>query len=67
MSNNLPGTKFTNEIGGGGFPGGYVKFYVGYGNNFPLVKTVLKNRWWMSSCETSSFEEANIVWTSWKK
>ena len=67
MANNMPGTRFTTELGAGGFPGSYAKFYVGYGNNFPLVKQILKNRWWLSPSESSSFEECNIVWTSWRK
>lgn len=67
MQNNLPGSKYTPELGGGGFAGGYAKFYVGYGNNFHLVKQILKNRWWHSPAESCSFEEANVIWTSWKK
>jgi hypothetical protein len=40
---------------------------VGFGNNFPLVKGLLKNRWWMSNGEKASFEECQLIWTSWKK
>ena len=35
----------------------YIKFFVGQGNNFTLVKSILKNRWWMSVGEKANFEE----------
>ena len=54
--NGYPGSKQTSEIGGGGVGGGYSKYFVGYGNNFPLVKQILKNRWWLSATENSSEE-----------
>lgn len=51
----------------GGVPGFYSKFFVGYGNNFPLVKQVLKNRWWLASGDQCTFEDCPLIWTSWKK
>ena len=38
-----------------------VKYYVGGGNNCNLVKSVLKNRFWLE--ETNSAQEASFVWT----
>lgn len=58
-SNNIP--KTTSELSQ------YAKFLVGFGNNFQLVKSILKNRWWLQSGETDSFEECNLIWTSWRK
>jgi len=46
-------------------PGGYSKYFVGGGNNFPLVKQVLKFRWWLTQADRSC--EADIIWTSWAK
>lgn len=46
--------------------GTYSKYFVGYGNNFPLVKQILKQRWWLSATENSN-EEVGLVWTSWRK
>jgi hypothetical protein len=34
----MPGTKPNADIGQGGVSGFYTKFFVGYGNNYPLVK-----------------------------
>jgi hypothetical protein len=67
MENNMPGTKATTELGQGGVPGGYSKFYVGFGNNYQLVKQILKTRWWYTPSEHASYEETNLVWTSWRK
>ncbi len=44
---------------------GYVKFYVGNGNNPMIVKSVLKQRWWWTAAESK--DAANLVWTQWKK
>ena len=44
------------------------KFYVGQGNNFPVVKSVLKQRyWWQQATEESFDEDCDFIWTSWKK
>lgn len=34
----MPGTKQYADIGQGGVPGFYAKFFVGYGNNYQLVR-----------------------------
>eukprot|EP00831_Metopus_contortus_P075313 TRINITY_DN69017_c0_g1_i2.p1 TRINITY_DN69017_c0_g1~~TRINITY_DN69017_c0_g1_i2.p1 ORF type:complete len:141 (-),score=43.70 TRINITY_DN69017_c0_g1_i2:86-508(-) len=40
-------------------------FFVNLGNNHPLVRSTMKERWWWSQAadETS----ANIVWSQWRK
>ena len=44
------------------------KFYVGPGNNFPIVKSVLKQRyWWQYGSEESFAADCDFIWTSWKK
>ena len=44
------------------------KFWVGTGNNFPVVKSVLKQRyWWQNATEESFAEDCDFIWTSWKK
>ena len=44
------------------------KFYVGPGNNFPIVKSVLKQRyWWQYGSEESFSTDCDFIWTSWKK
>lgn len=44
------------------------KFWVGHGNNFPIVKSVLKQRyWWQYGSEESFAVDCDFVWTSWKK
>ena len=44
---------------------GYLRFYIGYGNNPHIVKSVLKQRWWWTIID--SIENAHLVWTPWKK
>jgi len=41
------------------------KYFVGRGNNAPLVKSVLGSRWWWSRVDEDSKEKANLVWTQW--
>lgn len=44
------------------------KFHVGTGNNFPIVKSVLKQRyWWQYGAEESFAADCDFIWTSWKK
>ena len=44
------------------------KFWVGPGNNFPIVKSVLKQRyWWQYGSEESFAADCDFLWTSWKK
>jgi len=43
------------------------RFYVGKGNNYILVKTVIKQRWWWSMNETEDFFNVNFLWTQWRK
>lgn len=43
------------------------KFYVGKGNNYPMVKNVIKQRYWWTLAQEEDFEEVNFMWTSWKK
>ena len=44
------------------------KFFVGPGNNFPIVKSVLKQRyWWQYGNEESFAADCDFIWTSWKK
>lgn len=44
---------------------GYTKFHVGLGNNYPLVRQLLKTRWWLSLSDKA--EECQLLWTSWRK
>jgi hypothetical protein len=44
-----------------------VKFCVGRANNAPLVRKVLKLRWWYSFGEIDDFERCQVIWTSWFK
>ncbi len=44
---------------------GYCRVYVGNGNNPMMVKSVLKQRWWWTTADSS--EGAHLVWTQWKK
>lgn len=48
-----------------GFQGTYARVYVGNGNNFPLVRSVLKYRWWFQMAEKPTFEKCHLIWTSW--
>ena len=44
------------------------KFFVGQGNNYPIVKSVLKQRyWWQFGAEESFASDCDFVWTAWKK
>lgn len=44
------------------------KFWVGTGNNFPIVKSVLKQRyWWQYGSEESFAADCDFIWTAWKK
>ena len=44
------------------------KFHVGPGNNYPIVKSVLKQRyWWQYGAEESFGADCDFIWTSWKK
>ena len=44
------------------------KFHVGPGNNFPIVKSVLKQRyWWQYGAEESFAADCDFIWTAWKK
>ena len=43
------------------------RFYVGRGNNFLLVRSVIKQRWWWSLYDQEDFEEVNFMWTQWRK
>ena len=41
---------------------------VGQGNNYPIVKSVLKQRyWWQFGSEESFASDCDFVWTAWKK
>ncbi|CDW84262.1 tubulin-tyrosine ligase family [Stylonychia lemnae] len=63
IDNEVP-AKTTQDVN---FSTQYAKFYVGFGNNFPLVRSILKNRWWMSMADKANFEECQLIWTSWRK
>lgn len=44
------------------------KFWVGHGNNYPIVKSVLKQRyWWQYGSEESFASDCDFIWTAWKK
>lgn len=44
------------------------KFHVGKGNNYPLVRCIIKQRWWWQlSQEGEDFDTSNFIWTSWRK
>ena len=44
------------------------KFWVGHGNNYPIVKSVLKQRyWWQYGSEESFAADCDFIWTAWKK
>ncbi len=40
------------------------KFYVGKGNNHPLVQNLFKQRWWF--VQVDKIELANVSWTQLK-
>ena len=78
-SNNLPQSVIEANMCGNNLPTGAPakeenkiyqakKFWVGYGNNFPIVKSVLKQRyWWQYGSEESFAVDCDFIWTSWKK
>ena len=37
------------------------------GNNYQVVKTAIKNRYWWNPAHAEDFVEANFIWTSWRK
>ena len=43
------------------------RFFVGKGNNYILVRSVIKQRWWWSMNESEDFFNVNFIWTQWKK
>lgn len=43
------------------------KYYIGQGNNYQVVKAMIKQRLWWCPAHTEDFQEANFVWTSWKR
>lgn len=43
------------------------RFYVGKGNNYILVRSVIKQRWWWSMNEKEDFFNINLLWTQWRK
>jgi len=43
------------------------RFYVGKGNNYILVRSVIKQRWWWSMNSSEDFFNVNFLWTQWRK
>jgi len=43
------------------------KYYVGPGNNCNVVKNALKQRYWWTPAHHEDFNDANFIWTSWKR
>jgi len=43
------------------------RFFIGRGNNYMLVRSVIKQRWWWSMNDTENFFEVNFLWTQWRK
>ena len=43
------------------------KYFIGPGNNYQVVKNVIKQRYWWTQAPTEDFQDANFVWTSWKR
>ena len=43
------------------------RFYVGRGNNYILVRSVIKQRWWWSTNDSEDFFNVNFLWTQWRK
>ena len=43
------------------------KYYIGQGNNFQVVKSIIKQRLWWCPAQTEDFSEATFIWTSWKR
>lgn len=42
---------------------GLRKFYVGRGNNYALVRSIFKQRWWWQLGSGIDFETSNFLWT----
>jgi hypothetical protein len=40
---------------------------VGKGNNYILVRSVIKQRWWWSMNSSEDFFNVNFLWTQWRK
>ena len=49
------------------FQSNYYRVYVGTGNNYTLVRSVLKYRWWLQNAEKPQFDKCNMIWTAWLK
>ncbi|TNV87784.1 hypothetical protein FGO68_gene15266 [Halteria grandinella] len=45
----------------------FQRFYVGWGNNDAIVRSVLKQRHWWQQCASEDFNECSFMWTQWKK
>lgn len=43
------------------------RFYIGRGNNYMLVRSVIKQRWWWSMNDSENFYKVNFLWTQWRK
>lgn len=43
------------------------KYYIGPGNNHQVVKNVIKQRYWWTQAPSEDFQDANFIWTSWKR
>ena len=43
------------------------KYYIGPGNNYQVVKNVMKQRYWWAQAVSEDFQNANFIWTSWKR
>ena len=46
---------------------GIKKFYIGKGNNYPLVRSIFKQRWWWQLGSGIDFDSSNFLWTQWRK
>jgi hypothetical protein len=45
----------------------FQRFYVGWGNNDPIVRQVVKSRPWWQQSNNEDFSEVAFLWTAWKK
>lgn len=43
------------------------RFYIGRGNNYMIVRSVIKQRWWWAMNDREDFYEVNFLWTQWRK
>lgn len=41
--------------------------FVGTGNNYILVRSILKQRWWYQIVHKQTFHKCHMIWTSWWK